>query len=88
LDVFEDEPKMKPGLSRLKNVVIVPHIASATGWARQGMATLTASNVAAILRGWPVSTDPGRILEFVDGTAPRAAPSIVNAKELGLATID
>ena len=84
LDVFENEPKMKPGLSRLKNVVIVPHIASATGWTRQGMATLAASNVAAILRGWPVSTDPSRILEFVDGTAPKAAPSIVNAKELGL----
>ena len=61
LDVFEDEPKMKPGLRKLKNVVIVPHIASATGWTRQGMATLAASNVAAILRGWPVSTDPRRI---------------------------
>jgi hydroxypyruvate reductase 1 len=52
------------------------------------MATLAASNVAGILRGWPVSTDPRRILEFVDGTAPKAAPSIVNAKELGLATLD
>ncbi|MCW8986015.1 MAG: hypothetical protein OQK55_11775, partial [Thermoanaerobaculales bacterium] len=87
LDVFEGEPKMKPGLSRLKNVVIVPHIASATGWTRQGMAILAASNVAAILRGWPVSTDPGRVLEFVEGKAPRAAPSIVNAKELGLPTL-
>jgi hydroxypyruvate reductase 1 len=87
LDVFEDEPKMKPGLRRLKNVVIVPHIASATQWARRGMATLAASNVAALLRGWPVSTDPGRILEFVEGRAPRAAPSIVNARELGLPTV-
>ncbi len=87
LDVFENEPKMKPGLSGLKNVVIVPHIASATRWARQGMAILAASNVAAILRGWPVSTDPGGILEFVNGTAPPAAPSIVNAKELGLPTL-
>jgi hydroxypyruvate reductase 1 len=88
LDVFENEPKMQPGLSRLKNVVIVPHIASATGWTRQGMATLAASNVAGILRGWPVSTDPSKILDFVDGTAPRAAPSIVNARELGLRTLD
>ncbi len=87
LDVFENEPKMKPGLKRLKNAVIVPHIASATQWARQGMATLAASNVAAILRGWPVSTDPGRIPEFIDGKAPRAAPSIVNAGELGLPTV-
>ena len=84
LDVFENEPKMKPGLKKLNNVVIVPHIASATRWARQGMAILAASNVAGILRGWPVSNDPERIPEFVDGKAPRAAPSIVNAKELGL----
>jgi len=88
LDVFEDEPKMKPGLSRLSNVVIVPHIASATQWTRQGMATLAASNVAGILRGWPVSTDPSRILEFVEGKGPKAAPSIVNAKELGLPTLE
>ena len=88
LDVFEGEPKMKPGLSSLKNVVIVPHIASATGWTRQGMATLAASNVAAILRGWPVSTDPLRIPEFLEGTAPNAAPSIVNAKQLGLPTLE
>jgi hydroxypyruvate reductase 1 len=87
LDVFEDEPKMKPGLRKLKNVVIVPHTASATQWTRKGMATLAASNVAAILRGWPVSMDPGRILDFVEGKAPRAAPSIVNARELGLPTL-
>ena len=87
LDVFENEPKMKRGLNRLKNVVIVQHIASATRWTREGMATLAASNVAAILRGWPVSTDPGRIPEFLGDSAPKAAPSIVNAKELGLATL-
>jgi len=85
LDVFENEPKMKPGLKGLRNVVIVPHIASATRWSREGMAVLAASNVAAVLRGWPVANDPDRILDFVEGTAPNAAPSIVNAKELGLA---
>jgi hydroxypyruvate reductase 1 len=85
LDVFENEPKMKRGLSTLTNVVTAPHIASATRWARQGMATLAASNVAAILRGWPVSNDPNKVLEYVEGRAPKAAPSIVNATELGLA---
>ncbi|MCK4985258.1 MAG: hypothetical protein KAS40_07055, partial [Desulfobacterales bacterium] len=54
LDVFEDEPELKPGLVDLDNVVKVPHIASATSWTRQGMATLAASNVAAILMGYPV----------------------------------
>ena len=84
LDVFEDEPKMKPGLSELDNVVAVPHIASATTWSREGMAVLAASNVAAILNGWPVSTDPSRIPDFVEGQGPEAAPSILNAEELGL----
>ena len=53
LDVFEDEPEMKPGLNELDNVVIVPHIASATSWTRQGMAILATSNVAGILNGYP-----------------------------------
>lgn len=37
LDVFEDEPKMKPGLAECDNAVIVPHIASASLWTRAGM---------------------------------------------------
>jgi glycerate dehydrogenase len=84
LDVFEDEPEMKPGLNELPNVVIVPHIASATGWTREGMATLAASNVAGILRGFPVWQDQNDILPFLGDNPPQAAPSIVNAKELGL----
>jgi len=83
LDVFEDEPAMKPGLNELDNVVIVPHIGSATPWTREGMATLAASNVAGILSGYPVWQDQD-ISPFLEGDAPKAAPSIVNAKELGL----
>jgi hydroxypyruvate reductase 1 len=48
------------------------------------MASLAATNVAAILMGYPVWQDPD-ISPFLEGTAPKAAPSIVNAKELGLA---
>lgn len=83
LDVFEDEPAMKPGLAELDNVVIVPHIASATKWTREGMATLAAANVAAVLQGYPLwgSDD---VLPFLSGDVPRAAPSIVNAAELHL----
>ena len=84
LDVFEDEPDMKPGLVDLDNVVIVPHIASATRWTREGMATLAASNVAGILSGYPAWNQPD-ILSFLEKAAPKAAPSIVNAKELGVA---
>ncbi|MCP4629713.1 MAG: D-glycerate dehydrogenase [bacterium] len=83
LDVFEDEPEMKPGLVELDNVVIVPHIASATRWTREGMASLAAGNVAGILSGYPAWNQPD-ILSFLEGESPRAAPSIVNAKELGI----
>ena len=83
LDVFEDEPAMKPGLKELDNVVIVPHIGSATIWTREGMAILAASNVAGILSGYPVWQDQD-ISPFLRGDPPKAAPSIVNAKELGL----
>ena len=83
LDVFEDEPDMKPGLRELDNVVIVPHIGSATVWTREGMATLAACNVAGILMGYPVWQDPD-ILPFLEDNPPKAAPSIINAKELGL----
>lgn len=83
LDVFEEEPAMKPGLADLANVVIVPHIASATKWTREGMASLAACNVAGILLGHPVSTS-GDVLPFLAGTPPQAVPSIVNASDLGL----
>lgn len=83
IDVFEDEPEMKPGLKELDNVVIVPHIASATIWTREGMATLAASNVGAILREYPVWRG-GDISPFLGDEPPEAAPSIVNAKELDI----
>jgi hydroxypyruvate reductase 1 len=81
LDVFEIEPAMKPGLAELENAVIVPHIASATRWTREGMATLAAANVAAILQGHPV-WESEDISPFLNGGMPKAAPSIVNAAEL------
>jgi len=83
LDVFEEEPDMKPGLSELDNVVIVPHIASATVWTRQGMATLAAGNVAGILMGYPAWQDQDTS-PFLGDDPPKAAPSIVNAKEVGV----
>ena len=83
LDVFEDEPDMKPGLNELDNVVIVPHIASATSWTRQGMAILAASNVAGILNGYPAWQDQD-IHPFLGDNPPKAAPSIVNAEEVGV----
>jgi glycerate dehydrogenase len=86
LDVFEDEPDMKPGLEECSNAVIVPHIASASLWTRGGMATLAACNVAARLQGFGVY-DGQDMTPFVDGPfeeIPSLSPSIVNAKDLSI----
>ena len=50
LDVFEDEPELAPGLAELDNVVIPPHIASATIETRTKMATMAAGNLVAVLK--------------------------------------
>jgi D-3-phosphoglycerate dehydrogenase len=53
LDVFENEPSLAPGLAALPNVVVTPHIASATEEARRDMATMSAGNIIAVLSGKP-----------------------------------
>ncbi len=83
LDVFEDEPALKPGLSKLDNVVIVPHLGSATIWTRQSMAILAAGNVAGILLGYPAWKIEST-LPFLEDNPPEAAPSIVNSEEMGI----
>ena len=56
LDVFEEEPKVHPGLLPLKNVVLAPHIASASFDTRLAMATLAVRNCLAVLDGKPPLT--------------------------------
>lgn len=56
LDVFEREPAVHPTLLTLENVVILPHLGSATVETRTAMATLAAKNVAAVLGGHPPLT--------------------------------
>lgn len=51
LDVFEFEPEINPRLLTMKNVVLVPHIGSATEEARNAMARIAATNVLLFLRG-------------------------------------
>jgi glyoxylate reductase len=51
LDVFENEPKLTPGLRDLPNVILTPHTASATIEARSAMSTLAAQNIIAVLAG-------------------------------------
>lgn len=51
LDVFENEPELAPGLTDLPNLVIVPHIASATEETRLQMGAIVSRNVLAVLSG-------------------------------------
>lgn len=51
LDVFEEEPAVHPGLIGLPNVVLAPHIASASHETRLKMATLAVENCLAVLEG-------------------------------------
>uniref|UniRef100_I2Q6Z8 Lactate dehydrogenase-like oxidoreductase n=1 Tax=Desulfovibrio sp. U5L TaxID=596152 RepID=I2Q6Z8_9BACT len=51
LDVYEFEPRLAEGLAALPNVVLTPHIGSATSTAREGMAVLAAKNLLAMLAG-------------------------------------
>lgn len=51
LDVFEREPELEPGLAALDNVIVVPHIGSATVETRTKMAMMAAENLLAGLKG-------------------------------------
>jgi len=51
LDVFEDEPAMKPGLEELDNAILLPHLGSATIETRTAMADLAVDNLLAFLAG-------------------------------------
>jgi glyoxylate reductase len=51
LDVFEREPEVHPDLVGLDNVVLIPHLGSATVETRTAMAELAAANVIAVLAG-------------------------------------
>ena len=57
LDVFENEPALAPGLAELPNVILTPHIASATEETREKMGDIAAKNIISF---------------FETGTAPNA----------------
>ena len=54
LDVFENEPEVPPALRALDNVVLTPHIGSATAATRQAMADLALANLKALFANAPL----------------------------------
>jgi glyoxylate reductase len=56
LDVYENEPAVHPDLLSLENVMLIPHIASATIETRTAMADLAVRNALAVLNGLPALT--------------------------------
>ena len=60
LDVFEDEPRVHPGLVGRDNVCLTPHLGSATRETRTAMAQLAVRNVVEVLAGRPAVTPVDR----------------------------
>jgi glyoxylate reductase len=56
LDVYEQEPHIHEALLGMENVVLAPHLGSATRETRTAMADLAAENVLAVLAGYPAKT--------------------------------
>lgn len=57
LDVYQDEPRIPPGIAALDNVVLLPHIGSATVETRRAMGQLVIDNLGAFFAGKPVLTE-------------------------------
>ena len=51
LDVYENEPRLAPGLAELPNTFLLPHLGSATAEDRIWMMRLAVENIIAALRG-------------------------------------
>jgi len=69
LDVYEHEPALAPGLAELPNVVLAPHLGSATHATRDRMAEIAADNIVACLAGRPL---PNPVVSGRRGAGPGA----------------
>jgi len=65
LDVFDDEPNIPEQLCDLANVVLQPHLGSATDRSRMEMGNLTLANVAAYFEGKPLPTPVNSQLHLI-----------------------
>ena len=58
IDVYEKEPEIHQGLMSLENVLLIPHLASATTETRTAMADLAVTNAIAVLARVPATRTP------------------------------
>jgi len=74
LDVFEDEPHVPPALQAMENVVLVPHVGSASVATRTRMAVMAAENLMAVLRGEPTPyvVNPAALAQPTTASRPSA----------------
>lgn len=81
IDVFEHEPKVHAALKKMKNVVIVPHLGSATVEVREEMANIVVDNIVALLEGRrpPNIVNP----EVLSSLAPRSGERVPKRSEGG-----
>ena len=64
LDVYEFEPEVSEELLKLENVLLLPHIGSATKFTREEMARIAAENLLAVLEGnQPIAVVNPEVLE-------------------------
>jgi glycerate dehydrogenase len=77
LDVYEQEPKMESGLSKLPNVVLAPHTGSSSYETRENMATLAALNIVGHLKGFK-PWNKEEMQPFLTENPPQFIPSIIN----------